>query len=51
MEILASNTYRPGNWGNPRGNPVAASAVVRLLMGDPWEGGARVQLEFPYQPK
>ncbi len=30
---------------------IADSMVVRVLMGDPWEGGARVQLEFPFQPR
>lgn len=24
-------------------------AMVRVLVGDGWPGGARVQLEFPYQ--
>lgn len=25
--------------------------MVSLLVGDPWYGGARTQLDFPYQPR
>ena len=29
----------------------ASSGTVRLLVGDPWEAGARASLEFPYEPR
>ncbi|GFH21995.1 uncharacterized protein HaLaN_19392, partial [Haematococcus lacustris] len=47
----ASHRTRPWSFRLPGGVAGPPGPTVRLLLGDPWPGGARVQLDFPYQPK
>lgn len=53
VEVMGGSPFGAGSWafGGRAARAAAASAVVRMLIGDPWQSGARVQLEFPYQPK
>jgi len=50
VEVLGGTPFG-SSWAYGARASAAAVARVRVLMGDPWQQGARVQLEFPYQPK
>lgn len=48
---MVAGTPFAASWAYGARASAALTASVRVLLGDPWTHGARVQLEFPYQPK
>lgn len=51
VEVVGGSPFGAGPWAYGGRAAAASTARVRVLIGDPWTQGARVQLEFPYQPK
>jgi hypothetical protein len=46
--VFGGSPFSAGSWAFGGRSTRAAAPTVRMLIGDGWAAGARVQLEFPY---
>lgn len=46
--MFGGSPFSAGAWAFGGRSSRAANPTVRMLIGDGWPSGARVQLEFPY---
>jgi len=50
LSVALSPWGPPPAYGRGRGGGAAAREAVSVVVGDPWEGGARAELLFPHTP-
>ena len=48
VQVFGGSPFAAGSWAFGGRATSATAPSVRLLIGDGWPSGARVQLEFPY---